>query len=138
MKKFLLTLSLTLILTSVSFGAVSEDIYVRKDVFDAKMEALFNRLHSELSEFKNEIKTEISEIRGDIKELNAKFSNKIDALEARMADLRNGFYLVTVLFGMLLGWPLFNRWYEEKRRPSLTVEDVERIIDAKLSMRTQA
>ena len=48
MKRILLMLSLVLIFSSVSYGAVSQDIYVRQDVFDAKMEALFERLHGEI------------------------------------------------------------------------------------------
>ena len=145
MKKFFIMMFFILLIQSVSFGAVSEDVnvYVRQDVFDVKMEALFNRLHAELSEFKSEIKTEISEIRGDIKALservdgvNINLSNRIDDLDKRIDDLRNGFYLAMVVFGILLGLPAFNKFYadlkekkEKIRAPQLTIEDVKRLIE---------
>ncbi len=145
MKKFFIMMFFILLIQSVSFGAVSEDVnvYVRQDVFDAKMEALFNRLHAELNEFKSEIKTEISEIRGDIKALservdgvNINLSNRIDDLDKRIDDLRNGFYLAMVVFGILLGLPAFNKFYadlkekkEKIREPQLTIDDVKRLIE---------
>ena len=48
MKKVFSAMLLILLFSSSSFGAVSQDIYVRQDVFDAKMEALFERLHGEI------------------------------------------------------------------------------------------
>ena len=167
MKKFFMMMFFILLIQSVSFGAVSEDVnvYVRQDVFDAKMEALFNRLHAELNEFKSEIKTEISEIRGDIKALservdgnfatlssriggleasltnridgvNTSLSSRIDDLDKRIDDLRNGFYLALVVFGILLGLPAFNKFYadlkekkEKIREPQLTIDDVKRLIE---------
>ena len=59
-----------LVLTSVSFGAVSQDmaVYVRQDVFDAKMEAMFERLHGEIVAMKNEIKADINELKADMNE----------------------------------------------------------------------
>ncbi|MBR1485816.1 MAG: hypothetical protein IJ597_00990, partial [Synergistaceae bacterium] len=51
MKKFLTTIFLLLIFSSVSFAASSEDVrenlYVRQDVFDAKMEAFMNEIRGE-------------------------------------------------------------------------------------------
>ncbi|MBQ6738507.1 MAG: hypothetical protein IJP41_08665, partial [Synergistaceae bacterium] len=67
MRKIFLTIVIiltTLILSSVSFGAVSEDmnVYVRQDVFDAKMEALFEPLHGEMDR-------QFAEIKGEIRSL---------------------------------------------------------------------
>ena len=185
MKKIFVTMIFILLMQSVSLGATSvqsEDmsVYVRQDVFDAKMEALFNRLHSELVEFRSEIKTEMSEIRGDIKALSEKIdgvnkslnekidgvnksltekidgvnkslSEKIDGVEAKLSaridgidkrideldkridDLRNGFYVGIVVFGTLLGLPIFNKLYSErkaqKEKSSFTLEDVKRLIE---------
>ena len=70
MKKFLMAVFFILVLTSVSFGAVSQDmaVYVRQDVFDAKMEAMFERLHGEIVAMKNEIKADINELKADMNE----------------------------------------------------------------------
>ena len=88
-----------LLLQSVSFGAVSEDIsvYIRQDVFDAKLEALFNRIYAALNDFKSEIRTEISEILGDIKALSERvgidfiiLSSRINGLESSLSNRIDG------------------------------------------------
>ena len=180
------------LMSSVSYCAVSEDmnVYVRQDVFDAKMEAFFNRIHTDMAEMRSDIRalsekidgvnksltekidgvektltekvdkvnSTLSEkidgvnksltekidgvettLSGKIDGVNSTLSEKTDNLNSRMSDLRNGFYLVVVVFGILFSLPFFNKIYEEhkNRKPALTVEDVERIferlIDAKLS-----
>ena len=134
MKKFFMMMFFILLIQSVSFGAVSEDVnvYVRQDVFDAKMEALFNRLHAELSEIRGDIKALSERVDG----VNINLSNRIDDLDKRIDDLRNGFYLAMVVFGILLGLPVFNKFYvdlkekkEKIRAPQLTIEDVKRLIE---------
>ena len=180
MKKFLLAVCLVSLLSSVSFAAVSDDIYVRQDVFDAKMEALFLRLHSEIANLGNKIDGDIKALNEKIDGVNKSLSEKIDgvsksltekidgvsksltekidgvnksltekidgvnntlsgridSLDSRISDLRNGFYLVSVLFGILLGLPYYNRWQEERREkrkaaftPSFTLEDVKKLIE---------
>ena len=78
--------------------------------------------------------------------LEKRMDNNYYSLDARISDLRNGMYLGLVLFGTVVGLPFFNKWREEKqkekeeqRRPSITLEDVMRLIeehDAKLSGKT--
>ena len=225
MKKIPLAIMFLFLMSSVSYCAVSEDmnVYVRQDVFDAKMEAFFNRIHTDMAEMRSDIRalsekidgvnksltekidgvektltekvdkvnstlsekidgvnksltekidgvektltekidkvnTTLTEridgvnntlnekidkvnstLSGKIDGVNSTLSEKTDNLNSRMSDLRNGFYLVVVVFGILFSLPFFNKIYEEhkNRKPALTVEDVERIferlIDAKLS-----
>ena len=78
--------------------------------------------------------------------LEKRMDNNYYSLDARISDLRNGLYLGLILFGTVVGLPFFNKWREEKqkekeeqRRPSITLEDVMRLIeehDAKLSGKT--
>ena len=63
MKKILLSMLLICSLESASLAA-SEDVYVRQDVFDAKMEAF------------------MAEIRGEFQKINIKF----EALDKRISD----------------------------------------------------
>ena len=79
MRKILATLALVLLTWSVSYGAASDDVYVRKDVFDAKMEAF------------------MSEMRNGFQMLNAKIDaqsqrtdDKFQSLEARMDEKFRG------------------------------------------------
>ena len=143
---------LIFLLSSISFGAVSEDmsVYLRKDVFEAKIEALFNRLHaeigtlktelrseigslrtelkSEISSLRTELKSEIGDLRGDVRALSA----RIDGLEKRVDDMHDYVYWFIVAFLAVLALPFFNRWLErreEKKTESfVTLEKVKRLI----------
>ena len=136
MRKIFLTIVIiltTLILSSVSFGAVSEDmnVYVRQDVFDAKMEALFERLHGEMDR-------QFAEIKGEIRSLSA----RIDGLEHRIGDVHNFLYWLILLFGIILVLPFVNKlWdklWESRNVPSFTLDDVKRlIVEAQLNTKTQ-
>ena len=138
MKKIIVILLLMMITSSACFGAASDDVYVRKDVFDAKMEAMFNRLHAEIGEVRGDIKA-LSEridgvnasLSGRIDGLNASLSGRIDGLDKRIDDLRNGIYLWLVAIGLFVSWPklkeLVQKW--GKSTPSMTLEDVRRLIE---------
>ena len=151
MRKFLVMMLLLFLLNSVSYGATSEDasVYVRQDVFDAKMEALFIRLHSEIETLGNKINGRIdalsaemngkisalsSEVKGDLRELSA----RIDGIEKRMDTMNTFLYYLLVLFGALLLLPVVNKLWESREKSSaassVTLEDVKRLIaEAKLS-----
>ena len=83
---------------SISFGAVSDDheIYLRRDVFEAKMDAfmaeirlmneqLYNKLHGEIEE----VRKELIETKAELSERINALSGRIDALNGRI-DLLNG------------------------------------------------
>ncbi|MBR0316185.1 MAG: hypothetical protein IJQ99_04915 [Synergistaceae bacterium] len=147
MRKIFLTIVIiltTLILSSVSFGAVSEDmnVYVRQDVFDAKMEALFERLHGEMVVLSERMDKQFAELRGEIKGEMRALSARIDGLEHRIGDVHNFLYWLIVLFGIILVLPFVNKiWdklWESRSKPSFTLDDVKRLIaEAQLNTKTQ-
>ena len=138
-----MTLMLMLLMSGIACGAVSDDVYVRRDVFDAKMEALFNRLHSE-----------IVEVRGDIKALSERIDRKfdtlsarIDGLDKRMDNQQNYLYLVLVIMGIIVALPTVQKmlqgWQERKeaQRTFITLDEVRRLIEennAKMMGKLQA
>ena len=103
MRKLLSVIGLVLIMSGASNGAVSDDmgIYVRRDVFDAKMEGF------------------MKEIRGEFQVMNAKIEalsrrvddnyhsmeSRMDGLDKRINDVQNYIYLVLVLLGIIVGLP---------------------------------
>ena len=126
-------LMVVLLNVSVSYGAVSEDmsVYLRKDVFDAKMDAFMSEIRLMNEQLRGEIRALNAKIDGVEASLNAridgveaslnakiegveaslnakidgvdaKLSGRIDGLDARMSDLRNGLYLGLVLFGTVI------------------------------------
>ena len=163
MKQILAAVLSVILLSSASYGAASEDmsVYVRQDVFDAKMEALFSRLDAKIGELRNELKSEIGELRtelkseigglkGDIKALSERvdgnflaLSNRVDGLEKRIEDTHTYAYWCIIIFLAMLALPFVNRWlerYEERKSAAtVTIEDVKRLIaEARLGATPQA
>lgn len=93
MRRIIVVLLMLELMSVTCFGAVSEDmnVYVRKDVFEAKMES-----------FMSEIRLMNEQLRSDIRRLET----RIDGIEARMGDLRNDIdiYLGFVLLGIIIAW----------------------------------
>lgn len=197
MKKFILTLMITLIFTASAFAVSSDDIYVRKDVFDVHLQNINSKLElilAEMQSFKAELqaqRNEMKSMRNDINELsktvavlseridrnfdtlsaridgvnnslssridgldaslssridgiNASLSARIDGLDNRVSDLRNDIYLGLVVLGIIVGLPNIQKFFQQREanrreahKPAFTLEDVERLIDAKLSSRSQ-
>ncbi|MBR0317346.1 MAG: hypothetical protein IJQ99_10825 [Synergistaceae bacterium] len=157
MKKIVTVMLLILIFSSSSFGAVSEDmsVYVRQDVFDAKMEALFLRLHSEIENLGARLEGEIKvlseridaldkkvttrmdaleeKLTAKIDAVDARLSTRIDAVEGQMAILTIAIYWVLGTLGVVFAGLTLAPYLKNLRRPSITLEDVERLIDAKLN-----
>ena len=138
MKKLLLAV-LCLSMLSPAYGA-SEDVYVRQDVFDAKMEALFSRLHGELEALGNKINGRIDTLSARMDGNFMALSNRIDGLEKRVEDTHNFLYYLLVVFAAIVLLPYINKWWEERKerkeaaQPSITLDDVKRLIaEAKLS-----
>lgn len=117
MKKLYILVIMLMMFPMVSYGAVSEDIYVRQDVFDARMDRLEMMLEKS-----------IIEVRGDINVINT----RLNALDNRISDLQTFVYWVFGVLGLIISFaaisPSLGVLLKKVRRPSLTVEDVERIV----------
>ena len=145
MKRILIVLMLLLSSVSASYAA-SEDmnVYVRQDVFEAKMETLFLRLHAEIENLGNRIDGNIKELSARIDGLDKRIDGldkRIDGLDKRIDDTHNFLYYLLVLLGAMLLMPAINRWWEsreEKKRVEapLTVDMVNELIAKALSNRT--
>lgn len=127
MKKFLFLLLSVLLFSSVSYGAVSQDVnvYVRQDVFDAKMESL-----------RTEIQSGFQLLSTKMEEMDKRLSGQIAAVEThsynRHEDLKTMIYWGFSILGLLIAFaifaPSFAEFLRNLRKPSLTLEDVERMI----------
>ena len=144
-----------LVFETVCYGATSDDVYVRKDVFEAKIEAINAKLDMLLEQTK-EIKEEQKAQRADINELTravSVLSTRVDgveknmnSLDKRIDDLRNGIYLWLVAIGLviaIIAWPkvqdMLPKW--GKATPSITLDDVRRLIEennARIAGKAQA
>ena len=160
MKKFILAIILGIAITASASAANSDDIYVRKDVFDVHMQNINQNLEKILSELQaqrndiNDLKKAVAVLseRTDrnfetlsarIDGVNHSLSNRIDGVNSRIDDLRNGLYLWLVVIGtfiafvgVVVAWPRVKDFLTAQKN-TLTIQDVERIIDAKLNSKSQ-
>ena len=184
MKKLFLMLMLVL-LCNVAYGAESDDIYLRKDVFEAKMNEFmaeirlgnelirreiderfnqldkkiderFNTLDKKIDNVHNELDKKIDNVQATLdkkidsvhNELDKKIDNvqatldkKIDnvhselgreiaLLAERTEGTRNTVYLGLAFLGIIIVFaPDFLKRVKELRKPSLTLEDVKKLIE---------
>ena len=173
MKKFLAAIFLLLILSSVSYAITSEDnsVYVRQDVFDAKMDAFMAEIRGEfqvinaklealnkrLDDFQTATADRFNDLQASTSsrfdDLQASTSSRFDNLQASTADRFNDFQASTAgriddvktivywglsILGLLIAFaifgPSFGEFLRNLRAPSVTLEDVKRLIaEAKLS-----
>ncbi len=174
MKKILIAIIITITATVSALGATSSDIhegvYLRQDVFEAKMDAfmaeirLMNQqlkselkqeiqsvkeeLHKEIQDTKAELRKEIQDTKAELrKEIQANTtaiqanSAAIQATNARLDELKTAVYWGIGLLGLLItlaaAAPYIVKVLQSINipKPALTIEDVERLIDAKLQAR---
>lgn len=122
----------------------SDDIYVRKDVYEADQRALIAEIKLGNEAVLKELRLFREEVNGRFSKLEARvevLTGRIDALERRMGSLENfttiGIGVITVLialatFAMPISRAMRMFW---KPRPPITLEQVEALINSKLEAR---
>ena len=135
MKKILTTFLLILALSSVSYGAVSQDmtVYVRQDVFDAKMETLFERLHGEIVEMKSEIMGEIKTLSGRIDALSGRIDGMDYKIDVLQTVVYRGLGILSLLVGLFVLAPVVGSFMKNIRKPSLSPEEIKQLISTAIA-----
>ena len=157
MKKFILAIILSIAITASASAANSDDIYLRRDVFEAKMDAFMAEIKLMNQNMRSDLRQDIHELSKAVSVLSERtdrnfeiLSARIDRLDARIDstntridDLRNGLYLWLVVIGtfiafmgVVVAWPRVKDFLTAQKN-TLTIQDVERIIDAKLNSKSQ-
>ena len=129
MKKFVISLLLILLLSSMSYGAASEDVYLRRDVFDAKMDALISRMDA----LEKSINVCFDALSSRVDSLEKVMNNSFSAMDKRISDLQTtvywGFSLLGLLVAVIAFAPSFGEFVKNIRKPEFaTLEDVKRLI----------
>ena len=120
------------------------DEFVRKDVFDARMD----RMEALLEKTLNEMKADNEILRSELRENNARIEGKIEALtqrvdqnfaflNMRIESVQTSVYWGLAIMGLILAFATFIpsvlEFLKNLRRPSLTVEDVKLLISETLN-----
>ena len=131
MKKILLALLIAITVSVSAFGSTSNDIpqsvYLRQDVFEAKMDA-----------FMAEIRLLNEQLRSELKQENQATNSRIDAVNARIdvVNTRLDDLYTMVYWGLALTFsaavPYLVKLFNNIFQPRFTLDDVEKLIDAKL------
>ena len=100
---------------------VSNDVYVRQDVFSARMDAFMSEIRLMNQELRSEMKELQSEIKQDIQSVNA----RIDVTNARLDDLYTtvywGFAIIGIFVALIAFAPMLMTMYQNLRKPSITL-----------------
>ena len=130
MKKIFLAFMILIALSSCSFAAENDDVYVRKDLFEAYMKNIDSKLDTILKEqalMREDIKNidiRLTKLESKVDGIYIALSNRIDGLEKRVDDLRednkgrigdlnNSIYLWSVILGLVAGLPFFKDLFDE-------------------------
>ena len=125
MKKIFCAVLMVCVMCSGGY-AVSEDmsVYVKHDVFDAKMEMLFTRLHSEIENLGTRLEGRINAL-----------SERIDGMEKCTSSTTTTrdimMYLPFIFLGaivIMIYAIMFMDTFKGARTPAVTLEDVRRIV----------
>ena len=147
MNKFIIAILIAFAVSTSAFGATSGDIYLRQDVFEAKMDAfiaeirlmnqqLRSELKQEIQDTKAELRKEIQDTKAELKKEIQANSTAIQVTNARLDELKTMVYWGIALLGILITLaavaPSLVQVAKELKQQNFSLEDVERLIDAKL------
>ena len=136
-KKIFLAFAIIFALCSCSFAAENienNDIYVRKDLFEAYMKNIDSKLDTIIKEqalMREDIKnidSRLTKLETKVDGIYIALSNRIDGVEKRFDVL---FYLVIAFIGVIgivFALPVVQRWWEE-RRDKKQNENIEKIFE---------
>lgn len=129
MKKFMMMIMFVLVMFSASYGEELNTIKdVREEIRAMKKEfrADINTLEKETRQGRESLMVNLYKVSGDV----AVLSQRIDSLNFRFKDLRD-FMCVTLFLVVISLLPSVQKFIEwrDSRRPSITLEDVKRLIE---------
>ena len=139
MRKIFIVAMVMMMFSSCAYGAVSEDmsVYLRRDVFEVYMQNInsnMERILQRLDKIEDDVNKRFDRLDTDINKLNqtvANLSGRVDGLEKRIDDLRNGIYLWLMAITLVVSWPkvreVLKNWI--KPTPSITLDDVRGLVN---------
>ena len=122
MKKFLIAWVFIFTISATAFAANSSDVYLRQDLFEAKMDTFMAEIRLMNEQVRSEIKQEIQATNSRIDATNA----RIDVTNARLDDLYTMVY-----------WGLALNGYHSRffRRRSLSRQALQQYFSASIHSR---
>ncbi len=91
MRKILLAIALLFVMSVSAFGATSDDVYLRRDVFDAKMDAFMATMRLENQNMLIQIRKELDERFAKVDEKFAKVDARFEKVDEKFAKVDERF-----------------------------------------------
>ena len=155
MRKFVIPAVFVLLMCNICWGAASEDmnVYLRKDVFEARMDAFMKEMRGEFQVMNAKLealsqrmddnyrnleqkiddnrRTLEQKIDSNYHNLEQRIDNNYHSLDTRISDVRNDVYLGLVILGIIVSLPIVQKMLSsmEVKRQMITLEDVKRLIE---------
>ncbi|MBQ9389504.1 MAG: hypothetical protein IJR27_05200 [Synergistaceae bacterium] len=111
------------------------DVYVRKDVFDARMDRMEMLLEKTTVEIKSYVDKAVGELKAEI----IHNRNDIQVLNARVNSLENTLFWWIGVFGLIAAFAVFIPpiigFFKKIFQPSVTIEEIQRLIDTAITTR---
>mgnify|MGYP002623920419 CR=1 FL=1 len=140
-RKILAAMLLVLVVSSMSYAAESEDmsVYLRRDVFDAKMDAFMAEIRLMNQQLRNEINDKFAEVDKKFAEVDnklVKLDARMDGLDARMnglekqmSSIETMIYWILGTLGVVFAGLALGPYLKDFRKPSFTLDDVKRLLE---------
>ena len=113
------------------------DEFVKKEVFDARMdrmEALLEKTLIEMKADNEKLHSEMNELRSELRSEIRMLDTRVDALGSRIETVQTtvywGFAIIAIVLAFL---PTIQDWRKMFHKPAVTMEDVERAISAAIA-----
>ena len=133
MKKFIIATLIAIAVSASACGATSGDVYLRQDVFEAKIDAFIAEIRLMNQQLRLELKQEIQDTKAELrKEIQAN-STAILVTNARLDELKTMVYWGIALLGILITLaavaPSLVQVIKELSSQKFSLDDVKRLIE---------
>ena len=132
-RKILVAVMLVLVLSSVSYAAESGDmnVYLRKDMFDTKMDTFMAEIRLMNQQLRSEINEKFAEVDKKFAEVDnklVKLDARIDSLEKQISSIETMIYWILGTLGVVFAGLALGPYIKDFRKPSFTLDDVKLMV----------
>ena len=122
------------------------NIYIREDVFNARMDSLMSQIRLDNEKLRNELNSKIDSNTAQLQAQISVISTRIDGLDNRMNDLQNSiswsFTIIAVfiaILGVLTGIiaafaPSIWTFFKHHNQPALSNEEIRNIVTSEVNI----
>ena len=110
-----------------------ESVYVRQDVFNARMDRMEMLLEKTITEIKADNEKSRTELKAEIKMLDERLNSVNARVDSVQTTVYWGFTVLTLFLALTTFAPALLEFIKGLRKPQLTAEDVQNMIDAAIS-----